>query len=69
MTTTSAGYAEKSYEFCIIKHVAITALSVVVPEKEINIYDEAEYYGNSVKKIDRMRKMVGFTNAVSVMKT
>lgn len=46
--------------FASFKHVAITALSVVVPEKEINIYDEAEYYGNSVKKIDRMRKMVGF---------
>ncbi len=42
------------------KHVKITGISVVVPEKEINIYDEAEYYGGSVKKIDRMRKMVGF---------
>ena len=29
-------------------------------EQEINIYDEAEYYGNNIKKIDRMRKMVGF---------
>ena len=42
------------------KHVKISGISVVVPEKEINIYDEAEYYGGSVKKIDRMRKMVGF---------
>ncbi len=42
------------------KHAKISGVSVVVPEKEINIYDEAEYYGNSVKKIDRMRKMVGF---------
>lgn len=42
------------------KHVKISGLSVVVPEKEINIYDEAQYYDNSVKKIDRMRKMVGF---------
>lgn len=41
-------------------NVKITAISVVVPEKEINIYDEAQYYNNSVKKIDRMRKMVGF---------
>jgi 3-oxoacyl-[acyl-carrier-protein] synthase-3 len=38
----------------------ISGISVVVPEKEINIYDEAQYYGNDVKKIDRMRKMVGF---------
>jgi len=42
------------------KHTKISGISVVVPEKEINIYDEAEYYGGSVKKIDRMRKMVGF---------
>ncbi|MBR1754523.1 ketoacyl-ACP synthase III [bacterium] len=42
------------------KHVKVSGISVVVPEKEINIYDEAEYYGGSVKKIDRMRKMVGF---------
>ena len=42
------------------KNVKISGISVVIPEKEINIYDEAEYYNNSVKKIDRMRKMVGF---------
>lgn len=42
------------------KHVKISAISTVVPKDKINIYDEAEYYGGSVKKIDRMRKMVGF---------
>lgn len=42
------------------KHVKISGILTVVPEKEINIYDEVEYYGNSVKKVDRMRKMVGF---------
>ena len=41
-------------------HAKIVGISTVVPEKEINIYDEAQYYGNSIKKIDRMRKMVGF---------
>lgn len=41
-------------------NVKISGISVVVPEKEINIYDEAQYYDNSIKKIDRMRKMVGF---------
>ena len=41
-------------------HVKISGISVVVPTKEINIYDEAQYYDNNVKKIDRMRKMVGF---------
>lgn len=42
------------------KHVKISGILTVVPEKEINIYDEVQYYGNSVKKVDRMRKMVGF---------
>lgn len=42
------------------KHSKISGLTVVVPEKEICIYDEAEYYGNSIKKVDRMRSMVGF---------
>lgn len=42
------------------EHVKVSGISVVVPEKEINIYDEAQYYNNSIKKIDRMRKMVGF---------
>jgi 3-oxoacyl-[acyl-carrier-protein] synthase-3 len=42
------------------EHVKISGISAVVPEKEINIYDELEYYNGSVKKVDRMRKMVGF---------
>ncbi|MBQ8635610.1 ketoacyl-ACP synthase III [bacterium] len=42
------------------KHVKISGISTVVPQKEINIYDEAHYYGGSIKKVDRMRKMVGF---------
>ena len=41
-------------------HVKIKGIEVVVPSREICIYDEAQYYDNSVKKIDRMRKMVGF---------
>jgi len=41
-------------------HSRISGFSIVVPEKEISIYDEAQYYDNSIKKIDRMRKMVGF---------
>ena len=42
------------------ENVRFVAQSEVVPPHEINIYDEAEYYDNNVKKIDRMRKMVGF---------
>ena len=32
------------------KHVRISGLEVVIPEKEINIYDEVQYYDNSTKK-------------------
>lgn len=42
------------------KHTKIKGISVVIPEKEINIYDEAQYYGNNIKKIERMHKIVGF---------
>lgn len=46
--------------FSQFKHVKIAGISTVVPEDKINIYDEVQYYDNSVKKVDRMRKMVGF---------
>lgn len=42
------------------RHAKVTGISVVVPEKEINIYDEVKYYEGNIKKVDRMRKMVGF---------
>ncbi len=42
------------------RRVIIKGISSVVPENEINIYDEARYYGNNTKKIDRMRKIAGF---------
>lgn len=46
--------------FSKFEHVRISGISAVVPSKEINIYDEAEYYENNIKKINRLRKMVGF---------
>lgn len=46
--------------FYKFNHVKVSAISVVVPEHEISIYDEAMYYDNNIKKIDRMRKIVGF---------
>ncbi|SRR5574344_507062 len=46
--------------FFSFEHVKISGISVVVPPKEICIYDEAEYYENNEKKIDRLRKKVGF---------
>lgn len=44
----------------VFHNVKMTAQVVIVPKQEIDIYDEAQYYGNSIKRIDRMRKMVGF---------
>ena len=44
---------------CSFSNVRISGISTVVPENEICIYDEKEYYNDSIKKIDRLRKMVG----------
>ena len=40
----------KGMSFKQFKHVKITGISTVVPEDKINIYDEVQYYDNSVKK-------------------
>ena len=44
----------------VFHHVRIAGISAVVPEKEICLSDEAAYYENDLKKIERTRKMVGF---------
>lgn len=41
-------------------NVKISGMSLVVPEREISIYDELQYYGNSEKKAERAHKMAGF---------
>ncbi len=51
---------KRAMSFSSFSHAAISGLCAVVPETEICIYDEVNFYGNDVKKIDRMRKMVGF---------
>lgn len=43
--------------FC---HAKITGMSLILPEKEISIYDELQYYDNNIKKLERARKMAGF---------
>ena len=45
----------KSFE-----RIRVSGMNLVIPAREINIYDEAEYYGGSQKKVDRIRKMAGF---------
>lgn len=42
------------------KNVKITGVSAVAAPNEVNIYDEAQYYGGNIKKIDRLRKIAGF---------
>lgn len=42
------------------KDIKISGMSLVLPEKEISIFDELEYYGNSEKKAERAHKMAGF---------
>lgn len=42
------------------KHSKITGISLVIPPREISIYDELQYYDNNIKKLERARKMAGF---------
>ena len=42
-----------------LPHVRLCAVYSAVPEKEIAIEDELEYYDNSLKKADRARAMIG----------
>ena len=42
------------------KDIKISGMSLVLPEKEISIFDELEYYGNSEKKAERAHRMAGF---------
>lgn len=42
------------------KDIKVTGISLVLPSKEISIFDELEYYGNSEKKAERAHKMAGF---------
>ena len=45
--------------FATFHDVAIKAIAVAVPEHEITIEDELEYYGGSEKKAKRAQKMIG----------
>ena len=42
------------------RNIKVSGMSLVLPEKEISIYDELQYYGNSEKKAERAHKMAGF---------
>lgn len=40
-------------------HARITGISVVVPKNEIRLEDELEYFGGSLKKVERTKKLIG----------
>ena len=42
------------------KNIKVSGMSLVLPPKEISIFDELQYYGNSEKKAERAHKMAGF---------
>lgn len=45
--------------FASFKHVKVSGVAGVVPEKIINIDDEIQYYGNDPKKLARNKKILG----------
>jgi len=42
------------------KNIKVSGMSLVLPSREISIFDELQYYGNSEKKAERAHKMAGF---------
>lgn len=45
--------------FVTIPHASVRAVRAAVPDQEIRIEDELEYYDNSLKKANRARTMIG----------
>lgn len=45
--------------FSTFVHARISGISVVVPKREIRLEDELEYFGGSLKKVERTKKMIG----------
>lgn len=45
--------------FVKIKGARIAAVRSAVPDQEVRIEDELEYYGGSLKKVQRVKKMIG----------
>lgn len=45
--------------FSKFKHVKVSGITAVVPEKVINIDDEIEFYDNDIKKLERNKSILG----------
>lgn len=52
--------------FASFKHVKVSGIAGVVPEKIINIDDEIQYYGNDPKKLARNKKILGLGTRYNV---
>ena len=44
----------------LFNHVRVRGIKTIVPDRFIDIDDEIEYFGNSVRQLERAKKMVGF---------
>ena len=42
------------------RNIKVSGMSLVLPQNEISIFDELQYYGNSEKKAERAHRMAGF---------
>ena len=45
--------------FSTFSHARISGISVVVPKREIRLEDELQYFGGSLKKVERAKNMIG----------
>lgn len=45
--------------FSTFSHLRVSGISVVVPQQKIRLEDELEYFGGSLKKVERTKKMIG----------
>jgi 3-oxoacyl-[acyl-carrier-protein] synthase-3 len=45
--------------FSEFSHVRLKAVAAVVPRDEVRLEDEAAYYGNDLRKVERIKKMAG----------
>lgn len=45
--------------YSTFSHAQICGISVVVPKNEIRLEDELQYFGGSLKKVERTKKMIG----------
>lgn len=45
----------------VFHHVKVSGISVVVPQKEVHIEEEIQYYNNDIQKVQRIKELVGLS--------